>query len=59
MWPRGVPLMPQGSGDLGTRMQRIFDCAPPGPAVIIGTDVPRSTAATSPTPFVCSAAMTR
>jgi glycosyltransferase A (GT-A) superfamily protein (DUF2064 family) len=33
-------MMPQGGGDLGARMQRIFDAAPPGPAVIIGTDVP-------------------
>jgi rSAM/selenodomain-associated transferase 1 len=40
LWPCGVPLTPQGHGDLGARMQRIFDCAPPGPAVIIGTDVP-------------------
>jgi rSAM/selenodomain-associated transferase 1 len=39
-WPRGVPVAQQGSGDLGARMQRIFDRAPPGPAVIIGTDVP-------------------
>lgn len=40
MWPRGVPLTPQGSGYLGARMQRIFDRAPSGPVVIIGTDVP-------------------
>jgi hypothetical protein len=40
LWPRGVPLTRQGVGDLGARMQRLFDCAPPGPAVIIGTDVP-------------------
>jgi hypothetical protein len=40
LWPRGVALTPQGHGDLGARMQRIFDSAPPGPAVIIGTDVP-------------------
>jgi rSAM/selenodomain-associated transferase 1 len=39
-WPRGVPLMPQGGGDLGQRMQRLMDCAPPGPVVIIGTDIP-------------------
>jgi rSAM/selenodomain-associated transferase 1 len=40
LWPRGVALMPQGAGDLGARMQRLFDHAPPGPAVIVGTDVP-------------------
>jgi rSAM/selenodomain-associated transferase 1 len=39
-WPHGVPLTPQGSGDLGARMQRLIDCAPPGPVVIVGTDVP-------------------
>ena len=39
-WPRGMARMPQGGGDLGTRMQRIFDCTPPGPVVIVGTDVP-------------------
>ena len=40
IWPRGVTLRPQGSGDLGVRMQRIFDRTEPGPAVVIGTDVP-------------------
>jgi rSAM/selenodomain-associated transferase 1 len=40
LWPWGVPFMPQGSGDLGARMQRLFDCAPPGPVVIVGTDIP-------------------
>jgi rSAM/selenodomain-associated transferase 1 len=40
LWPRGLPLAPQGRGDLGARMQRIFASAPPGPAVIVGTDVP-------------------
>lgn len=32
--------LPQGSGDLGERMQRIFTALPPGPAVIVGTDIP-------------------
>jgi rSAM/selenodomain-associated transferase 1 len=40
IWPRGLRLVPQGGGDLGTRMQRIFDRAGPGPLVIVGTDVP-------------------
>jgi rSAM/selenodomain-associated transferase 1 len=39
-WPRGVARMPQGSGDLGRRMQRIFDCRHAGPVLIVGTDVP-------------------
>jgi uncharacterized protein len=45
IWPRGVTLRPQGSGDLGMRMQRIFDHTEPGPAVVIGTDVPDITRA--------------
>jgi rSAM/selenodomain-associated transferase 1 len=39
-WPRGVPVVPQGGGDLGARMQRLVDSTPRGPVVIIGTDVP-------------------
>jgi rSAM/selenodomain-associated transferase 1 len=39
-WPRGVELIPQGGGDLGRRMQRLMDNAPPGPVVIVGTDIP-------------------
>lgn len=34
----------QGSGDLGKRMQRIMDTEPPGPVIVIGTDVPTATA---------------
>jgi rSAM/selenodomain-associated transferase 1 len=39
-WPRGIGRTPQGGGDLGQRMQRIMDRMPPGPVVIVGTDVP-------------------
>jgi len=39
-WPRGVPRIPQGSGDLGARMARIVQAAPCGPVVIVGSDVP-------------------
>ncbi len=35
----GVSI-PQGSGDLGARMARPLDLLPPGPVVIVGTDVP-------------------
>jgi rSAM/selenodomain-associated transferase 1 len=35
-----VPRLPQGSGDLGVRMQRLFDGLPPGPVVIVGSDIP-------------------
>lgn len=44
LWPRGTVLMPQGTGDLGVRMQWIFDCLPPGPALIVGTDIPEISA---------------
>ena len=40
VWPYGAGLVAQGEGDLGARMQRAFDCLPPGPIVIIGTDIP-------------------
>jgi len=40
LWPRGIGLRPQGLGDLGARMMRIFRAMPPGPVVIVGTDVP-------------------
>lgn len=36
----GASLMPQGSGDLGQRMQRIFDRLGRGPTIIVGSDIP-------------------
>lgn len=33
-------LIPQGGGDLGARMQRLFEGFAPGPVVIIGADIP-------------------
>lgn len=33
-------VVAQGGGDLGARMQRMFDRAPPGPCVIVGSDIP-------------------
>jgi uncharacterized protein len=39
-WPRRQPRIPQGDGDLGMRMQRVFDRLPPGPVVIVGSDIP-------------------
>ena len=39
-WPADISRMCQGGGDLGTRMQRLFDNLPPGPAIIVGTDIP-------------------
>jgi uncharacterized protein len=35
-----VAVRPQGPGRLGERMQRLMDELPPGPVVIIGSDVP-------------------
>lgn len=37
---RGVVVEPQGRGDLGRRMQAAIDRQPPGPVVVIGTDIP-------------------
>lgn len=39
-WPPGIDRIGQGSGDLGRRMGRCMGALPPGPAVIVGTDVP-------------------
>jgi glycosyltransferase A (GT-A) superfamily protein (DUF2064 family) len=33
-------LLPQGRGDLGRRMVAVARKLPPGPVVIIGTDIP-------------------
>ena len=35
-----VGSAPQGEGDLGHRMQRLFMRLPPGPAIIVGSDIP-------------------
>ena len=40
LWPRGVPVIGQGGGDLGERMRRTLAACPPGPAVLVGTDIP-------------------
>lgn len=40
IWPRHLPRLPQGQGDLGDRMGRLFRSAPPGPVVIVGADIP-------------------
>ena len=43
VWPRGIDLIGQGKGNLGVRMQRILDVLPPGPVIIVGSDVPSIT----------------
>jgi len=36
----GLACVKQGEGDLGRRMQRLFASLPPGPAIIVGSDIP-------------------
>ncbi len=43
--PRDVAVIGQGRGDLGERMARSFAHLPPGPAVLIGSDIPAVTRA--------------
>jgi uncharacterized protein len=39
-WHRGIEVVGQGAGDLGRRMQRAIAGAPPGPVVLVGSDIP-------------------
>lgn len=39
-WPPYLPRLPQGRGDLGQRMGRVFHSLPPGPVCLIGGDIP-------------------
>jgi rSAM/selenodomain-associated transferase 1 len=41
----GLAVMPQGGGDLGARMLRALHRAGPGPALVIGADIPGATPA--------------
>jgi rSAM/selenodomain-associated transferase 1 len=38
--PGEVILLPQGAGDLGRRLARLFASLPPGPVVMVGADIP-------------------
>jgi rSAM/selenodomain-associated transferase 1 len=40
LMPANIPRIPQGAGDLGRRMARVFKSLTPGPAVIVGCDIP-------------------
>lgn len=40
IWPAHLPRIPQGPGDLGDRMARVMRSMPPGPACVIGGDIP-------------------
>ncbi len=44
-WPVRLRCRGQGRGDLGRRMARVFARLPPGPAVIVGSDIPAITRA--------------
>lgn len=39
-WPKGWRPLGQGSGDLGIRMARPMKELPPGPVVLVGSDIP-------------------
>jgi len=45
VWPDDLPRLPQGPGDLGDRMKRVFQTMPTGPVAIIGADIPGITPA--------------
>jgi len=40
VWPTHFPRIPQGQGNLGERMARMFRSMPTGPTCIIGGDIP-------------------
>lgn len=40
VWPKDLPRIPQGPGDLGQRMRRLLVTAPPGPVLVVGSDIP-------------------
>ncbi len=40
LWPATCACVPQGPGDLGARMGRLLRTLPPGPVVIVGSDIP-------------------
>jgi uncharacterized protein len=44
-WPGGLTVIPQGRGDLGERMRRALTACRPGPAVLVGSDIPGLTPA--------------
>jgi len=39
-WDPRLSRLDQGPGDLGQRMARAFRALPPGPAIIVGSDIP-------------------
>ena len=53
VWPPHVSLIAQGPGNLGDRMQRMFDVLPRGRVMIIGADIPNITAEDIASGFKC------
>ncbi len=43
-WPTHPPRMTQQGHDLGARMANALDAVPPGPAILVGSDIPGITA---------------
>ena len=39
-WPAEIARLRQGGGDLGRRMERMLRAPPPGPVVVVGSDIP-------------------
>lgn len=39
IWPQNIPVIAQGGGGLGARMQRVMAQMPPGQTIIIGSDI--------------------
>ena len=44
-WPRGVSRQRQANGNLGIRMEKALRSMPPGPVVLMGSDIPTAGAA--------------
>ena len=40
VWPTSVNRVPQGGGNLGDRMRRVFETVGRGPLLVIGADIP-------------------
>jgi hypothetical protein len=45
LWPQNLPVTGQGRGDLGVRMRRALMRCPPGPSLLVGSDIPALSAA--------------
>ena len=53
LWPAPCRRLAQGPGDLGRRMGGVIARLPPGPVVIVGTDIPGITARHVAAAFAC------